>query len=450
MKVFDELREKVVKFLKGTDPYESAVDEFIRYLQKTLIKADVNVKIVFELTSKIKERALKEEPPPGILRREWFIKIVYDSLVELFGGESKPQVIPAKQPWVIMLVGIQGSGKTTASGKLALFYKKLGFKPALITTDTYRPAAYDQLKQIASAINVPFYGDKDCKDPVKIAIEGLKKLINELGANIVIIDTAGRHGYGEEKALLDEMESIARAIKPDEVMLVIDAYMGQKAYDLARKFHERTPIGSIIITKLDGTAKGGGALSAVAATGAKIKFISDGEKLEDFEVFDVRKYVARLLGLGDLETLLNKFNALEESKELEKRLEKALISGRLTLRDIYAQLKTLKKLGPLRKVLQLIPGISMLPISDEQLNISEKKISKWLSIMNSMTYEELDNPSVIDKKRIRRIAIGSGATVEEVKELLKYYEMVNKMIKDIRRKKSLLRHIGGFSDISSS
>ena len=449
MKGFDRLREKVVKFLRGTGYDEKAVDEFIRELQKTLIKADVNVRVVFELTRKIRERALKEEPPPGVLRREWFIKVVYDSLVELFGGEEKPRVIPTKQPWVIMLVGIQGSGKTTASGKLALFYKKLGFRPALITTDTYRPAAYEQLKQIASSINVPFYGEKDSKDPVGIAINGLRKLISESGVNVVIIDTAGRHGYGEEKALLDEMEDIARAIKPDEVILVIDAYMGQKAYDLARKFHERTPIGSIIVTKLDGTARGGGALSAVAATGAKIKFISDGEKLEDFEVFDARKFVARLLGLGDLETLLEKFTALEESKELERRLEKTLITGKLTLRDVYAQIQSLRKLGPLRKVLQLIPGISMLPVDDERLHISEKKMSKWLNIMNSMTYEELDNPSIIDKKRIRRIAFGSGATIEEVKELLKYYETVKKLIKDVKRRKGLLKRLGISGDIHS-
>ncbi len=449
MKGFEKLREKVAKFLKGIGPYEKAVDEFIKELQKTLIKADVNVKVVFELTKKIKERALSEEPPPGILKREWFIKVVYDSLVELFGGEEKPQVMPSKQPWVIMLVGIQGSGKTTASGKLALFYKKLGFRPALITTDTYRPAAYDQLKQIASYISVPFYGEKDGKDPVRIAVNGLKKLINEAKANIVIIDTAGRHGYGEEKALLDEMENIANAIKPDEVMLVIDAYMGQKAFDLARRFHERTPIGSIIITKLDGTAKGGGALSAVAATGAKIKFISDGEKLEDFEVFNARKFVARLLGLGDLETLLEKFKALEESRELEKKLEKALATGRLTLRDVYAQIQSLRKLGPLRKVLQLIPGISMLPIDDERLHISEKKMSKWLSIMNSMTYEELDNPSIIDKKRMRRIALGSGTTVEDVKELLQYYEMVKRLIKDVKRRKGLLKRLGMLGDLRS-
>ncbi len=449
MKGFEKLREKVAKFLKGIGPYEKAVDEFIKELQKTLIKADVNVKVVFELTRKIRERALNEEPPPGILKREWFIKVVYDSLVELFGGEEKPQVIPFKQPWVLMLVGIQGSGKTTASGKLALFYKKLGFRPALITTDTYRPAAYDQLRQIASYINVPFYGERNSNDPVKIAANGLKKLINEAKANIVIIDTAGRHGYGEEKALLDEMENIANAIKPDEVMLVIDAYMGQKAYDLARRFHEKTPIGSIVVTKLDGTAKGGGALSAVAATGAKIKFISDGEKLEDFEVFNARKFVARLLGLGDLETLLEKFKALEESRELEKRLEKALTTGRLTLRDVYAQIQSLRKLGPLRKVLQLIPGISMLPIDDERLHVSEKKMSKWLSIMNSMTYEELDNPSIIDKKRMRRIALGSGTTVEDVKELLQYYEMVKRLIKDVKRRKGLLKRLGMLSDFRS-
>ncbi len=260
--------------------------------------------------------------------------------------------------------------------------------------------------------------------------------------NVIIVDTAGRHGYGEEKALLDEMEALAKAIKPDEVMLVIDAYMGQKAYDLARRFHERTPIGSIIITKLDGTAKGGGAISAVAATGAKIKFVGDGEKLEDFEEFNPRKFVARILGLGDIESLLEKFKALEESKELQKRLERAMATGKLTMRDLYAQIKSIRKLGPLRKVLQLIPGLSMIALEDEMLRMSERKMDKWLHIIESMTYEELDNPSIIDRKRMRRIAIGSGTTVDDVKELLNYYEMTRKMLRDIKRKRGLLRKLG--------
>ncbi len=441
MRGLDRLRSAVASFLKGSGRYEDAVNSFIRELQKTLIGADVNVRVVLEFTKGIRRKALEGEPPPGILRREWFIKIVYDSLVELFGGEA-PEILPKKLPWVLMLVGIQGSGKTTTAGKIAYFYKRRGYRPGLITTDTYRPAAYDQLKQLAEQVGVPFYGEKNSKDAVGIAVRGVAEL-RRSGVNIIIIDTAGRHGYGEEEALLEEMRALADAVRPDEVMLVIDAYMGQKAYDLARRFHERTPIGSITITKLDGTAKGGGAISAVAATGARIKFVGDGEKIEDLEPFNPRKFVARILGLGDLETLLEKFKALEESEELERHFEKAIATGRITLRDMYAQIKSLRKMGPLRKVFQMIPGLAMMPLDDERIRLSEEKMDRWLHIMDSMTYEELDNPSILDRRRIRRIAIGSGTSIEDVRELLSYYESTRRMIKSLRRRKGgLLRRLG--------
>jgi len=445
MSSLGRLKDLITNFIKGKGSYEESVNEFIKELQKDLIKADVNVKLVLDLTSKIKERALKTEPPPGILKREWFVKIVYDSLVELFGGESA-EILPKKIPWVIMLVGIQGSGKTTSAGKLAYYYKKLGYKPCLITTDVYRPAAYDQLKQIAEKLNVPFYGVKDGGDPVEIGFQSLKNALRE-GCSLVIIDTAGRHGYGEEEYLLNEMENLANKLKPDEVMLVIDAYIGQKAYDLARRFHEKTPVGSIFITKFDGTAKGGGALSAVVATGAKIKFIGDGEKLEDIEPFNPRKFVSRLLGLGDLETLLEKFKALEESEEVQKRLEKAVVTGKIDLRDVYVQIKSLKKLGPLRKVLQMIPGFITLPLEDDKLRMSEEKMSRWLNIMDSMTYKELANPSIIDRKRIYRIARGSGVKPDDVRELLQYYETLKSTIKTLRSRKDVLKRLG-LKDVS--
>ena len=440
MRELSKLKEAVAGFLKGSGSYREAVNNFIKELQKTLIKSDVNVKVVLELTKEIKEKALESEPPPGVLRREWFIKIVYDSLVELFGGEA-PEITPKKLPWVIMLVGIQGAGKTTTAGKIAYFYKRKGYRPGLMTTDTYRPAAYDQLKQLAEKIGVPFYGEKDGKNPVKIAKNGLRELLR-MGANIIITDTAGRHGYGEEEYLLKEMEDLAKAIQPNEIVLVIDAYIGQKAYDLAKRFHERTPIGSIVITKLDGTAKGGGAISAVAATGARIKFVGDGEKIENLEAFNPRKFVSRILGLGDLETLLEKFKALEESDKVEKRFQKAMLTGKLTLRDLYAQIQSIKKLGPLAKVLQMIPGISMMPIDDEKVRLSEEKMDMYLHIMDSMTYEELDNPHIIDRRRINRIARGSGTRPEDVKDLLHYYDATKKMLKTLKRRKGLLRKLG--------
>ncbi|MEM2752852.1 MAG: signal recognition particle receptor subunit alpha, partial [Sulfolobales archaeon] len=253
--IFGKVRDLVSSFLRSSESYEEAVAAFIKELQKEMIKADVNIRVVSEFSSRIRERALKEEPPPGILRKEWFIKIVYDELVKLLGGDTVPEPFPRSFPWVVLLVGVQGSGKTTTAGKLALHYKKRGYRVGLATTDTYRPAAYDQLKQLADYIGVPFYGERQ-GDPVEIAKKAIKKLLHDYLCDIVIVDTAGRHGYGKEEDLLVEMKEIADAIKPSEVVLIIDASMGQKALDLAKKFHERTPIGSIIVTKLDGTARG--------------------------------------------------------------------------------------------------------------------------------------------------------------------------------------------------
>lgn len=448
--IFGRVRDLVSSFLRSSESYDEAVNTFIKELQKEMIKADVNVRVVSEFSTRIRERALKEEPPPGVLRKEWFIKIVYDELTRLLGGDVAPEPLPKSFPWIVLLVGVQGSGKTTTAGKLALYYKRRGYRVGLATTDTYRPAAYEQLKQLADSIGVPFYGEKQ-GDPIEIARKAIKVLLHDFMCDVVVVDTAGRHGYGREEDLLREMKEIADAINPSEVVLVIDASMGQKAYDLAKKFHEWTPIGSIIITKLDGTARGGGALSAVVATGARIKFVGDGEKLEDFEIFNPRKFVARVLGLGDIESLLEKFKAIEESDEIRKRLEKAVTLGRMTMRDIYHQLKSIKKLGPLRKVLELVPGLSMLKVGDEMLKGGEKKIDVWISIIESMTYRELDNPSIIDRSRMRRIALGSGRTVNEVKELLDYYELVNKMLKDLKRGKLRIKGLdlgrpGGGSD----
>ncbi len=441
MQFFESIKKAVANFLRGKEPYEVAVENFIKELQKALLRSDVNVKLVIELTRRIRERALKSEPPPYVSRRDWFIKIVYDELSELFGGDRKPQVFPYKTPYILMLVGVQGSGKTTTAAKLAYFYKHYGYRPCLVCTDTYRPAAYDQLLQLGKQIDVPVCGDPNERDPITIAKRCVDWCIHQ-GASIIIVDTAGRHGYGEEQALLDEMKRIAEAINPDEVALVIDASIGQKAYDLALRFHQSTPIGSIIITKLDGTAKGGGALSAVAATKAIIKFIGTGEKIPELEVFEPRRFVGRLLGLGDLPALIEKLKSLEHHRELEKRMKRALTSGKLTLADIYMQIQSMRKLGPLSKLLQLIPGLSLMPIDDKQLKLSEEKMRKWLAIMDSMTYEELRNPGIIDKSRMLRIARGAGVSIEDVRELLKYYELVNTLIKDMKRRRGILRRLG--------
>lgn len=441
--MLDNLKDAVKKFL-GSSDYNKAVNEFIKDLQISLIKADVNIKLVNELTTKIKNRLANEKPPSAIERREWFISIVYQELTNLFGGDKEPNVMPKKLPYVIMLVGVQGSGKTTTSGKLALFYKKKGYKVGLVAADIYRPAAYEQLLQIGNQIGVPIYGEPGNKDAIQIAKNGVEKFLKEK-YDVVIVDTAGRHGYGEEVKLLEEMKNIYQSIKPDEVILVIDASIGQKAYDLASKFHTASPIGSIIITKMDGTAKGGGALSAVAATGATIKFIGTGEKLDELEVFNPRRFVSRILGMGDIESIIEKIKGIEEYEEIEKKMEEVLTGKtKLTLRDVYKQLNAMRKMGPLNKILQMIPGYNILSqIPEEQLKLGEEKIRKFMNIMNSMTYKELDNPDIIDKSRIKRIAKGSGTTPEEVKELLKQYEMTNNLLKMMRRKKGLAKLFEG-------
>lgn len=433
--VFDGIREALRKFL-SREKYEEAVNEFVKELQKELIKSDVNIKLVAEISSKIRQRALSESPPPGVPKKHWFITIVYEELIKLLGGDRKPSIKPPKKPWAILMVGLQGSGKTTTCAKLAYFYKLEGYKVGLVAADTYRPAAYDQLKQLGDKIGIPVYGEPGELDAVKIAKKGVDFFVSK-GFDIVIVDTAGRHH--REDALLEEMKQIYEAVKPDEVVLVIDATMGQQAYNVAKKFHESAPVGSIIVTKLDGTAKGGGALSAVAATGAQIKFIGTGEKVEDLEVFKPARLISRILGLGDIESLVESVRRAQ-IEFTEKDVEQ-MLSGSLNMRLIYKQLVNLKKLGPLRKVLQMIPGFELnIPFEVDSKELDEK-LKKWISIINSMTYEELDNPEIIDRQRMKRIAYGAGVDVKEVRELLRQYELVKKMLKSLKRK-DILKKLG--------
>lgn len=436
--VLEGVRKALSKFLKSNKEYRESVNEFIKELQKELIKADVNVRVVFQITREIKEKALKEEPPPGVSRKDWLVTIVYEELSKIFGGDRKPDVKPPKKPWTILLVGLQGSGKTTTAAKLAYYYKLDGYRVALVCADTYRPAAYDQLKQLGEKIGVPVYGEPHNKNAVEIARHGVE-LYKEKGFDIIIVDTAGRHHREED--LLKEMKEIAEKIKPDEVILVIDAAIGQQAYSMAKKFHESTPIGSIIVTKLDGTAKGGGALSAVAATGATIKFIGTGEKIDELEVFKPTRFVARILGIGDLEGLIEK---VKKTKiEFTEKEVKEMLSGKINMRLIYKQIISLKKMGPLKKILSMIPGLGLKTPFDIDLSAreAEEKISKWLAIINSMTYEELDNPEIIDRKRMKRIALGAGVDVSDVRELLKQYQLVKKLARQLRRRKDLLEKL---------
>ncbi|HEX68868.1 MAG TPA: signal recognition particle protein [Candidatus Bathyarchaeota archaeon] len=406
---------------------EATVKELVRDIQRALLQADVNVKLVLEISKRIEERALKEKVPPGISRKEHVIKVVYDELARFLGEKPATLKITPGKRRIIMLVGIQGSGKTTAAAKLARYLQKRGVKTALICADTYRPGAYAQLKQLAEKIKVPIYGNPNEKDPVKIAKEGLKQFKDY---EIVIIDTAGRHK--EEKSLIEEMKRLEKAIKPDEIMLVIDGTIGQQAAVQAKAFHEATPIGSVIVTKLDGSARGGGALSAVAAIGAPIKFIGTGEKIEDIEPFVPTRFVGRLLGMGDLETLLEKVR--EAEIKIPERKAKAILSGKFTLTDMYEQFEAMKSMGPFKKILSMIPGFSY-NIPDDMLDLAEDRLEKWRVIIQSMTPKERENPKILNASRIRRIARGSGTTEKDVKELLKQYAAMRKMLKTLRRKK---------------
>jgi signal recognition particle subunit SRP54 len=408
---------------------EAMVKELVRDIQRALLQADVNVKLVLGISKQIEERALNEKVPPGISRREHVIKVVYEELTRFVGDKPVPIRMEPGKKKILMLVGIQGSGKTTHAAKLARYFLKKGFKPALICADTYRPGAYAQLQQLAARINVPVYGDVKAKDPAKVVNEGLKQFSDK---EIVIVDTAGRHK--EEKDLIKEMKMLEKKIHPDEVMMVIDGTIGQQALIQAQTFHEATPIGSILVTKLDGSARGGGALSAVAATGAPIKFIGTGEKTEDIEAFVPSRFVGRLLGMGDLETLLDKVRDAE-IKVPEKKA-KAILSGKFTLTDMYEQFEAVKGMGPFRKIFKMLPGMSY-DVPDDMLNMAEGRLEKWRVIIQSMKPEEKENPKILNSSRVRRVARGSGTTERDVKDLLKQYVMMRKMMKMFKRKKKL-------------
>ena len=435
-KLSSSLTDAIKKLFKAGVVDEAAVKELVRDIQRALLQADVNVQLVLQISKRIEERALQEKVPPGISRREHVIKVVYEELTRFVGDKPVPIKMEPGKRKIIMLVGIQGSGKTTHAAKLARYYQKRGLKPAMICADTFRPGAYAQLQQLAARINVPIYGDPKAKDPIKVVKEGLKQFTDK---DLIIVDTSGRHK--EEKDLIKEMKDLEKNIKPDEVIMVIDGTIGQQALVQAKTFHEATPIGAIIVTKLDGSSRGGGALSAVAATGAPIKFIGTGEKIEDVEAFIPSRFVGRLLGMGDLETLLEKVHDAEIKVPPKKAKE--ILSGNFTLTDMYEQFEAVKKMGPFSKVLSMLPGMSSSNLPPEMLNTAEGRLDKWRVIIQSMTPNERENPKMLNSSRAKRIARGSGTTEKEVKELLKQYIMMRKMLKMFKRKKKLPFGLGG-------
>ncbi|MBN1792410.1 signal recognition particle protein [Candidatus Woesearchaeota archaeon] len=421
-KLGESLKNTLRKITGASHVDEKLVNELVKDIQRALLQGDTNVKLVFGITKKIKERALKEEPPKGITRKEFLVKIVYDELVDFLGGPGAKIKIEGK-PFKIMLVGLFGNGKTTSAGKIGSYYKKRGLKVAAIQTDTWRPAAYEQLETNSKRAGITFMGLKGEKSPTKIYKHFEKELDDY---DLVIIDTAGRDALNDE--LIEELNNINTAVKPSETLLVMSADVGQAAETQAKKFHDTCKVTGVVMTKMEGTAKGGGALIACSVTGAPVKFIGTGEKTEDFEEFKPEGFVGRLLGMGDLEALLEKAKEAITEEEAQD-LGRKLLKGEFNLLDLYEQMSALKKMGPLGKVMEMIPGMSHIQMPKEALQVQEQKLKIWKHIMDSMTQEELEEPDIITGTRIDRIAQGSGVESTEVRSLLKQYKQSKKLVK---------------------
>ncbi|MGD0422114.1 MAG: signal recognition particle protein Srp54 [Candidatus Bathyarchaeia archaeon] len=421
------LSQAMKKLLRLAVVDEKAVKELVRDLQRALLQSDVNVNLVLQISQAVETRSLEEKLPPGISRREHVIKVLYEELTRFLGEEPAKLAIEPGKTHVMMLVGIQGTGKTTASVKLARFYQKRGMRPAIICADIYRPGAFDQLRQLAERVNVPVYGEPGSPNVLSIVKKGMQQFSGQK-QDLIIVDTAGRHK--DEGSLMTEMKELAKLIQPNEIVLAIDASIGQAAMSQATAFNETTTIGSILVTKLDGTAKGGGALSAVAATHAKIRFIGTGEKIDDLEQFIPSSFVGRLLGLGDLKALVEKVR--EAEIVVPQKQARAFLEGKFTLKDMYDQMVAVRKMGPLKKLMGMVPGGINVP--DDAMETAEHKLDSWRVIIQSMTKKEIEEPKLIDSSRARRIARGSGTSDKEVKEMINQYFMVKKMMKTMKRR----------------
>ena len=438
--MLDSLREglqSAVKKLVGANTVdEKTVKEFVRDLQRALIQSDVNVRIALEVTERVQKRALEEKPPAGVTKKDQVVSILYEELARLLGSEGGLQLSKDKTNVLVML-GVQGSGKTTTAAKFARLYSKRGFKVGVVAADTFRPGAVAQLKTLVASTGAEVYSEEREKDSVKIAREGRKKF--DGSKNLIIIDTAGRHK--EEKGLLQEMKEVVGAVKPDATVLVIDGTIGQQCYNQALAFHQAAPVGGIIVTKLDGAAKGGGALAASAATGAKIFFIGTGERIDDLEEFVPTRFVGRLLGMGDLKALMDMVKDAEVV--VDEKMTQRLMSGKMTMYDLLAQFEQMKKFGSLKKVLDHIPGFSG-QVDVKELDKAEDRVKVYKSIIQSMTGDEKTNPESINSSRLRRIAKGSGRSEKDVRELLTRYKQMKTLVKTSkgRELRQMMRRMG--------
>ena len=414
------LKDALKKLAGKTVVDRAAVEELVKDLQRALIQADVNVKLVMRLSQAIKTRALEEEPAKGMSVREHVLRIVYQELVALMGPPT--EVTLGQQ--TILMAGLQGSGKTTTTAKLARYFQRKGLRVAVIGADTFRPGAFQQLATLCQKINVPCIGDPNEKDARRVVREGLAKARS---AEVVIIDTQGRHGLEDD--LIQEIIDLNTLSKATHRWLVIDAALGQQAQEQARRFHDAIEIDGVIITKMDGTAKGGGALSAVAETGAGIVFIGAGETSDDLERFEPDGFISRLLGMGDLKSLVERAEeAMAGAEDLDVN---AVLRGKFTLRDMYKQLEAVNRMGPLKQIMSMLPLGSM-EIPDGVYEVTGTKMVRYRIIMDSMTKQELDDPSTINSSRSHRIAVGAGATIEEVRELLRYHKTMQRALKGFR------------------
>jgi len=400
----------------------------LKSIGNALVASDVSLPLVIKLRKNIKMTVNLNEMAAGMNQRKIIHKAVFDELCNLLDPAKEPYKPKKGKTNVIMFVGLQGAGKTTTVSKMAHFYKRKGFNPCLVCADTYRAGAFDQLRQNATKIKIPFYGSHVEADAVKISSEGVEMFKKE-GKDLIIVDTSGRHK--QEAGLFLEMQQIADAVKPDNIVFVMDGSIGQAAFDQAQAFKNQVKVGSVIITKLDGHAKGGGALSAVAATESPIIFLGTGEHMEDLDSFDAKSFVSKLLGMGDVTSLMKTFQDVlpaDKAPELAARIA----DGKFTLRDMYEQLGNVMKMGPLNKIMEMMPGMSGL---SEMMkgHDGSAKLKSMLNIMDSMTPDELDSDKPLkEPSRVIRVAKGSGRTVREVQELLEQHKQFAKMIHKIK------------------
>ena len=400
---------------------ETNIKDALREVKMSLLEADVNYKVVKDFTNKISEKAIGTEVIRGVNPAQQFIKLVNDELVELLGGTSSKLTKGLRNPTIIMLAGLQGAGKTTFAAKLAKFLKKQNEKLLLVGVDVYRPAAIKQLQVLGQQIGVDVYSEEDTKDVVGIATRAIEKA-KEINATYMIVDTAGRLHVDE--TLMEELKELKKAIKPQEILLVVDAMIGQDAVNLAESFNNALSVDGVILTKLDGDTRGGAALSIKAVVGKPIKFIGVGEKLNDIEIFHPDRLVSRILGMGDVVSLVEKAQEVIDENEA-KSLEEKIKSQKFDLNDFLKQLQTIKRLGSLGGILKLIPGIPKI----DDLAPAEKEMKKVEAIIQSMTKEERKKPDILKASRKIRIAKGSGTEVSDVNKLLKQFDQMKSMMK---------------------